>query len=126
LTRDGLEVAAFAREAEERTAELVARLRGKVHERRVVLAAGAGAIVHVVGEGVRAFTKEASFPLDVITSDGRAAVDAVIEGLAHVGVAVLGAPPEGLETSVLTEVDQVLAVPRDHRLARRRRVRLAD
>lgn len=48
LTREGVEVAAFAREQAERTRELVARVRGEPDEARVVLAAGAGALLHVL------------------------------------------------------------------------------
>src|SRR5258706_7492805 len=57
LTQDGAQVAAFARDAEERATDLVARLRGRAQEHHVVLAAGAGAIIHVVGERIRAFMK---------------------------------------------------------------------
>src|SRR5690242_10099827 len=87
LTQDGVQVAAFARDAEDRAADLVARLRGRVQDRHVVLAAGAGAIVHVVGEGVRAFMKDTSLRLDVMTGDKTAALEAVTLGMAHVGVA---------------------------------------
>src|SRR5437764_7249218 len=57
LTPEGVELAAFARDTQERGLELVARLRGETAERRVVLAAGAGALLHVVGDGLHAFTR---------------------------------------------------------------------
>src|SRR5688500_9793179 len=72
LTREGVEVAAFARDLEERTAELRAALRGDRGERRVVLAAGGGAIVHVLGAGLRAFARSAAgrdVRVDVTTAD---------------------------------------------------------
>lgn len=125
LTREGVEVAAFAREQAERTRELVARVRGEPDEARVVLAAGAGALLHVLGPAIRTFTRRARAALEVRTVDGPTAVALVREGTAHVGVAAVP-PPADLETRDVTEVPQVLVVPREHRLARRRSVRLTD
>jgi DNA-binding transcriptional LysR family regulator len=126
LTREGERVAAFARDAEERMGDFVATLRGQAGERRLVLAAGAGAIVYVVADGLRAFAKETKVRLDVLTCDKSAALEAVGRGLAHVGVAALDAPPSDLEAELVTEVRQVVVVPRDHRFARRRRIGLDD
>jgi DNA-binding transcriptional LysR family regulator len=125
LTPQGLEVAAFARELDERTHDLVARLRDADREERVVLAAGAGAILYVIEDGLRAFTRARAARLEVLTMDAPAAVDAVRSGAAHVGVAALDARPEQLEARPLTVVQQVLVVPRGHRLAARRRVSVA-
>lgn len=134
LTREGICVAAFARDAEERSRELVARLRGEADaDRRVVLAAGAGALLHVLGDGMRAFSRGYDGRLEIVTADGAAAEDAVARGSAHVGVlAVPAGTPHGttagadLDVHRITEVGQVVVVPRDHRLARRRRLGLAD
>ena len=57
LTKEGIEVAAFARDAEERSRELVAHMRGEGSDRRIVLAAGAGALLHVIAAGLRAFAR---------------------------------------------------------------------
>jgi DNA-binding transcriptional LysR family regulator len=126
LTREGIDVAAFAREAEERSRDLVARLRGDGADRRIVVAAGAGALLHVIADGLRAFTRSYDGRLEFVTADAAAAVDATQRGAAHVGVAALGAVPESLVGHRLAEVRQVLVMPRDHRLARRRRVRLGE
>lgn len=126
LTREGTEAVAFAREVEEQTRELVARVRGLAAERRLVCAAGAGAILYVVGEGLRAFAKTAASPLELVTADASAAIEAVQSGAAHVGVAALDAAPDGLVAHRLTEVEQVLVVPRAHRLAKRRRLSARD
>lgn len=127
LTKEGVEVAAFAREIDERTNELVTRLRGESGERSVVLAAGAGALVHLLAGGLRAFSRSRPRTrVEVVAADATDAVDRVRRGLAHVGVAVLDAPPAELEAHVLARAAQVVVVPRDHRLARKRAVRLAD
>lgn len=135
LTREGVEVAAFARDAEERSGDLVARLRGESGgvDRRVVLAAGAGALLHVLGEGMRSFSRGYQGRLDIVTADANAAVDAVACGTAHVGVMVVAATATAktateaaLVLHRLTEVGQLLVVPHAHRLARKRRASLTD
>lgn len=131
LTREGIEVAAFARDAEERSRELVARLGGEADgDPRVVLAAGAGALLHVLGEGIRAFSRAYAGRLEIVTADATAAADAVTRGTAHVGViASLADAPSSypdLALHRITEVGQLVVMPRDHRLAARRRVSLAD
>lgn len=73
LTREGIELAAFARDAVERAAALEARLRGERENTRVVLATGAGALVHVLSPGIRAFTRRADGARDPLSGrvDGR-------------------------------------------------------
>lgn len=126
LTREGIEVAAFARDTDERSRELVARMRGEEVDRRIVLAAGAGALMHVIAPGLRAFAKAYDGRLEFVTADAAAAVQATENGTAHVGVAALAAVPSSLEGHRLVEVPQVLALPADHRLARRRRLGIGD
>jgi LysR family transcriptional regulator, low CO2-responsive transcriptional regulator len=127
LTKEGVELAAFARELEERTGELVARLRGETGARPVVLAAGAGALVHLLAGGLRAFSRARKSPrVDVVTADASRAVELVQSGLAHVGVGVLDSPPAGLDAHELVRAAQVVVVPRDHRLAKKRKVVLSD
>jgi DNA-binding transcriptional LysR family regulator len=126
LTREGIEVAAFARDAVERAAALEAHLRGEPGNARVVLAAGAGALVHVLSPGIRAFTRSYEGTLEILSADASSAVEATLRGAAHVGVGATASVPDELEAHLLTEVAQVLVVPREHPLARRRRVLLSD
>lgn len=132
LTKEGADLAAFARETEERDAEFVARLKGEAAERRVVLAAGAGALLHVLGPALRAFTRTYSGRLDVVTADGPTATGLVTRGEAHVGVAAIDAAPlpslqdENLEVRPVSEVKQLLVMPSGHRLAKKRHAMLAD
>lgn len=136
LTREGIEVAAFARDAEERSRDLVARMRGESADapRRVVLAAGAGALLHVLGDGMRAFSRSYEGHLEIVTADATGAVDAVLRGVAHVGVIAVDATgttaasqsASDLDSHRITEVGQLAVVPRAHRLAKKRRLSLAD
>src|SRR5688572_25674257 len=80
LTREGSLVAAFARDEAERVEALLAELRGERGERRVVLAAGGGAIVHVLGAGLHAFIRKVGARIEVVTADAPRALDLVRGG----------------------------------------------
>lgn len=126
ITDAGRRVQRFARE----TAASMSAFHDALHERDapqpVVLAAGEGASLYLLGPGMRAFLAQRKNALQLLTADGAAAVDAVRSGRAHLGVACLEAPPRDLSTLPLTRVGQSLAVPKKHPLAVRRSVRLKD
>jgi DNA-binding transcriptional LysR family regulator len=132
LTREGIEVAAFARSTHEAHADLVARLRGDgaPEDRRLVLAAGAGAIRDVIPEGLRAFVRGWRGRLEVVTCDAPRAAEMVLRGEAHVAVAAFGPEGEAFDEALvvhrLTEVEPALVVPHGHPLAKRREVGIAD
>jgi DNA-binding transcriptional LysR family regulator len=128
LTREGVQLLAFAREAEERSRELVAVLRGEATEAetRVGLAAGEGAYRYLLGDALRLFTRRSSARLDVLTRDRDGTVEAVRSGEAHLGVGSFATVPDELVATTLLEVGQSLVVPSSHLLARKRSVRLAD
>lgn len=122
LTPEGVEVAAFAREEAARERELRARLAGETDHAPVIVAAGPGAIVHLLAPGFRRTKKR----IEVLTADADQALELVRAGRAHIGVGVLGAPPAGLVATKLADAAQVVVMRRDHALARLRRLRLAD
>ncbi|WP_437969867.1 LysR family transcriptional regulator [Sorangium sp. So ce260] len=126
LTADGKRVAAFGREVGERTRSFLDVLRNGESREPVVLCAGEGSYLYLLGEGIRAFTARAAAPLRLLTRDREATLDAVITGEAHLGVAPLEGAPDGLAAERLTEVEQVLVVPEAHPLARKRRIHLRD
>jgi len=95
-------------------------------EQPVVLAAGEGSYLYLLGEGIRACRADRKHRLQLMTADGTAAVDAVQSGRAHLGVASLETIPPGLHATPLTRVGQVLAVPRQHALTARRQIRLKE
>ena len=121
LTREGAELATFARELDERTGELLARLRGEHDDRSLILAAGAGALVHVLPVGLRAFARRhPATAIEVVSANAQQAAQLVRSGLAHVGVGVLDPAPDDLEHQVLAHAAQTIVVPRAHRLASKR------
>ncbi|WP_437601773.1 LysR family transcriptional regulator [Sorangium sp. So ce590] len=126
LTADGKRVAAFGREVGERTRSFLGVLRDGESREPVVLCAGEGSYLYLLGEGIRAFTARAVAPLRLLTRDREATLDAVVTGEAHLGVAPLEGAPDGLAADRLTEVELVLVVPEAHPLARKRRILLRD
>jgi LysR family transcriptional regulator, low CO2-responsive transcriptional regulator len=126
LTAQGRETLRFAREMRERAAELRDVVRTGSNTQPVVLAAGEGAYLYLLGEAVSTFTARGSVPLRLLTRDGPGTVAALESGEAHLGVVSLPGAPAGIDAERLVDVPLVLAMPARHPLARRRRIELAD
>lgn len=134
LTPDGARVAGFGREIRERTERFMDDLRLREGRRPVVLCAGAGAYLYLLGPAITRFLqgagqaaeKNKSAALRLMTRDREGTLEAVVAGEAHLGVASLETAPDGLSVERLTEVGQVLVMPASHRLAQKRAVRLVD
>lgn len=126
LTAEGKRVLAFGREVKLRTRELAEELSSARPAEPVVLCAGEGAYLYLLGEGIRRFVAQGGAPLGLLTRDRDGTLEAVRAGDAQVGVAPLDALPEDLDARPLTDVGQVLVMPEGHPLAAARRVSLAD
>lgn len=126
LTADGRRVLAFAREMGERERAFRDVLRAGESLQPVVLAAGEGSFLYLLGPAIRAFTAAARSPLRLLTRDGAATLEAVLSGEAHLGVAPVDGAPAGLTVERLTDVAQVLVVPQAHPFARKRSIKLRD
>jgi hypothetical protein len=126
LTADGEAVARFARAHDQRLADFLAEFAGVVPGRPVVLAAGQGAYLYLLGDTVRAMLAEEPTRLRLLNCDHRQMLAAVRTGQAHLGVSVLDVLPDDLTAVELATFPQVLFVPEGHRLARRRTVELTD
>ncbi len=126
LTPHGQRVLGFGRDARERARALVAELSHREVHGPIVLCAGEGSYLYLLGEGLRRFSAERTADLRLLVRDHEGTLDAVRTGEAHLGVASLDAPPAGLDASVLTEVGQVIVLPASHPLAAKKQVRLRD
>jgi len=126
LTADGEAVARFARAHDERLAHFLAEFAGAAPHRPVVLAAGQGAYLYLLGDPIRAVLAEEPTRLRLINCDHRQMLATVRTGQAHLGVSVLDVLPDDLIAVELATFPQVLLVPEGHRLARRRSVALPD
>jgi len=127
LTPEGERLLGFARDSSERSTRFEAELHGRRAEQPVVLAAGEGAYLYLLGGAIQRFVGKRGKPsLRLLVRDRDAALEAVRRGEAHLGVTALDERPLDLWTQKLVEVQMVAVVPARHRLARRRTLRLAD
>lgn len=124
LTRQGRELAAFARSVKQQERDVLGELRGESGG-PVVLAAGQGAFLYLLGRAIKRFPKE-RWPLQLLTRRGPEALAAVREARAQLGVAVLDRDPADLEVTRLCSVGQVAVMRREHPLAARRRLSAAS
>ncbi|WP_168210690.1 LysR family transcriptional regulator [Persicimonas caeni] len=125
LTEEGRIVAAHAREVGSLTEDVIARLDASKRRGTVALASGAGAFLHLI-EPVIPRARKGPFPLRLLTMRGHEAAEAVRQARAHVAVGVFEGNRHGLECHPWLDVDQMLVVPADHRLAGHSEVVAAD
>ncbi len=126
LTADGERVLRFARDVTDRTARFVDELHGRAPRQPLVLCAGAGSYLHLLGAPLKAWLANPPAPLRLLTHDRERTIEAVLGGAAHLGVAPLDGPVSELATDTLAVVPLVLAMPASHALAAKRTVRLRD
>jgi DNA-binding transcriptional LysR family regulator len=124
LTDAGRELVRFARELEAQTRELHDVLHGNRPTAPVTLAAGEGSFLYLLGEPIRRFVRRGAAPLRLLTRDREQMLAALRSGEAQLGVAALDAVPDELACTQLCEVPQLLVMPSEHPLARKRKIRL--
>ena len=126
LTAHGEAVARYGRDLHARTEGFLQVLHHGTDDQPVVMAAGDGAYLYLLGAALQRFLAKARVPARLLTLDRDGAIDAIRSGRAQLAVAPLETIPADMEAVALTTVGQVLVVPRNHPLARRRKVRLKD
>lgn len=126
LTEHGIRVACLGRELVERVHRFEDELRVGRSRQPVVLAAGAGAYLYLLGDPIRTYLAERAAPLRLLTADRQGALDAVRHGVAHMAVATLDVAPGDLRAELLAAVPQVAVLPAEHPLANRAQVSLAE
>ena len=126
LTGAGQRVLAFARDQRERTERLVEEVSGSARSQAVVLAAGEGSFLYLLGGALRAFQAGKHGQLQVLTRDREGAIAAVQLGEAHLAVTVTDEVPAGLTARKLARVGAAAILPQGHLLARKRRLSIRD
>ena len=121
LTGAGERLAVYARDLARRESELLSELADV--EPPVVLAAGQGAVLHLLGDAIRRFDPVRR-SLRLLIESGPAALEALAG--ARADLAVAGAARTGLPSTRLARVGLVVALPRKHALASRKRLSAAD
>jgi LysR family transcriptional regulator, low CO2-responsive transcriptional regulator len=128
LTEAGTSVLAFAREERARHERLLAELRGSaaVTRREVVLAAGEGAYLYLLGPALDEVARRDDVVVQPLTLGARDTIAALRAGRAHLGVAVVDLVPRGIVAEPLLVTPLCLCMPARHRAARARTLALAD
>lgn len=126
LTAEGTKLFALARELQERTETFLAEFQGAAREPTVVLAAGEGALLYLLGDPIRAFQREANARLRILTRSRDRAIEAVQLGEAHFAVTVLDDVPDTLSAAAIARVGSVVLLPKRHRLTRKASVSIRD
>jgi DNA-binding transcriptional LysR family regulator len=126
LTAQGQQVLAFARELSERSSSFAEELRGQKSNQPVVLAAGEGAYLYVLGDAISRFVKKSKAPLRLLTKNVEQTVASLLSGESHLGVSAIDAIPEGLSAELIESYPQVLILPKDHPLACKKKLSLQD
>lgn len=126
LTKEGEALARFGREQEARTASFLGRLRGEEVRTPVVLAAGEGAYLYLLGEGIKAYLSQGERPLRLLTGGRGKVLQLLRSGEAQLGVSVLDVLPSDMCCTLFMEVGVVLVCPKGHPLAKKERIDLQD
>lgn len=126
LTEAGERMAAFARKNLADQAALVEELRtGKVRA-RVILCAGEGAYLYLLGEAVQRSVRDARTPIELLVRDAADTLTALRTGAAHIGVLPLASIPARMIAEPLARVGQMVVLPEAHPLAQKTQLQLED
>ena len=126
LTADGTRVLAFARDIDLRFQDFVSELEGTTARRTVTLAAGEGSYLYLLGASIKAFARESSAVLQLLTTGAKGTIDALRCGDAQLGVAVLDLVPRGIDAVDLVRTPLCVAMLKTHALAEKRGLTLVD
>ena len=124
LTPEGLQLQAFARDQLEQTQGFLQVLREGASKQEVSLSAGEGTLLYLLGNPLSAFMNESTVKLKIITGDHNQILKNVLSGEANIGVAPMESGHTDLECVHFTRVGQVLVLPKNHTLAKKRKVNL--
>ncbi len=126
LTPTGERTATFGRDIDAQVDGFLADIRGIAEPAPLVLAAGEGAFLHLLGPGLRCFHEMAVNQVSLITCRGKGAVQQLESGRAHLAVVRGPFDQKRLRGQPLADVGQHLVVRSDHRLANLDRVEAGD
>jgi DNA-binding transcriptional LysR family regulator len=122
LTKYGVELARFGRETQSQMDSFVEELLEGNERQPVVLAAGAGCYMYLLGDAIRKFRQKSSSPLKLLTADRNQTLELIASGQCHMGVTALETPPDHMESRLLASVPSVPVMPEKHRIARKRSI----
>jgi len=127
LTSKGQELARFAREMEQRSEDFLDHFQDRNPDRPVVLAAGQGAYLYLLGPGLQTYlNREHHQPLQLLTTSAPETLEAIRDGRAHLGVGSFRQRCPELKFHPLCSLEQVLVLPKRHPLSRKKSLLVCD
>lgn len=120
LTPQGQMLATHARLVASMSDDVLARVLNVQQSEPMILAAGEGAFLHLLGPALRQ-ARDHGLAMRLMPSRSDQAQAAVVEGRAHVAIGVFDSPP-AMRLIPWRQVGQMLVVPRDHRLANKQMI----
>jgi len=127
LTEAGVKVQGFAREMHERRQAFLAGLRCTDDRQPVVLCAGEGVYLYLLGPALMAYQRSRhGLGMRLLTGNSQLTVQTVLSGRAHLGITAMNAVHDELESVALTTVGQALVMPKFHALSQKARISLRD
>ncbi|HRI68194.1 MAG TPA: LysR family transcriptional regulator [Polyangium sp.] len=126
LTEAGERMAAFARKNLAEQVAIVEELRTGRSRARVIVCAGEGAYLYLIGEAVQRSVRDARTPIELLVRDASETLGALRTGAAHIGVLPIEAVPARMIAEKLAMVGQMVVLPESHPLAQKSQLTLAD
>jgi DNA-binding transcriptional LysR family regulator len=126
LTDAGERMALFARKNLADQASFLEELRTGQARARVVLCAGEGAYLYLIGEAVQKSVRDARTPIELLVRDAADTLTALRTGMAHIGVLPLASIPPRMVVEPLARVSQMLVMPETHPLAHEPHLSISD
>lgn len=126
LTEIGSKVAAFAIEQHQRSSDFLKHLHGEDLVETVVLSAGEGVYLYLLGPVLRTFIRSHQLQLRLLTLGAKNTIIAVREGRAQLGIGVFDVIPDDMVALSLVQSPLCVAMANTHRCAQQSRVYLRD
>jgi DNA-binding transcriptional LysR family regulator len=125
LTREGEQVAAFARDTAHRHARLLHTLTDASRAEPLRMASVAAAYDYIIDKGIQAYVQTETRPLSMMLGVPKQIIQELQDGVLDLGVVPDDTGP-GLTAILIRSYRQVAVMSRNHRLAQRSSLRLED
>ena len=126
LTPDGQRLAVHAREVRRHATSFLASLEEPQQVRTLTLIAGEGTILYVLQPMLQRLFADRALDLRLLTGGRDAVIAEVRAGNADIGVTVADDLPKKIASRSLRSYPLKVALPAEHRLAARKRLRIQD
>lgn len=126
LTSTGEKLRIFAIAQQSQIKNFVTELKLNNKIKAIELAAGEGALLYLLGDGIAYAKKNLENQINIHVKNSRDAIDAVIHYEADIAISTIRHQSADIKAKQLTSVGQVLVLPVSHPLAKKKTISLKD